>query len=272
MAPRRRRGRSVFVLRAALSKGLEGEVLMRGQRAAKVGAFLLLGAWGAMLSLGAGCDMMKSGSSKKAFNEACVKDTDCESGECATYGSICSKSCTYDKDCGGDLVCRVKDVGTGNQCSRPAGKAPGATATCVNASECQHAKCLKRAEDPAGAGVCSKYCEDAAECPAGMKLCATISDSGALKLCLPGDEKTAATASTTFTAPKPVTTVIKTDAGAPTDAGTTTPTDAGMMPAPTDAGTTPKDAGTPTPTDAGTTPTDAGRTRPIIKLPTPTGN
>jgi hypothetical protein len=50
---------------------------------------------------------------------------------------------------------------------------------------------------------------------------------------------------------------VVTDAGAPTDAGTPAPQDAGS--APVDAGTKPQDAGAP--------PADAGR-RPIIKLPT----
>src|SRR5215471_9172944 len=75
---------------------------------------------GAMMALTvgslAGCNLLKP-KKKGAFNEACQNDIDCESMSCSPYGSICTKDCTYDKDCGGDLVCRAKDIGTGDYCS-----------------------------------------------------------------------------------------------------------------------------------------------------------
>ena len=103
--------------------------------------------------------------------------------------------------------------------------------------------------------ICSKFCADVSDCPEGMKTCESISDSGQVKLCLPGDPSLPAAEKPKFVAPKPK---PLTDAGAPdgggTDAGTPV-VDAGTK---TDAGTTVVDAGTTT--DAGTTVTDAGTT------------
>lgn len=239
------------------------------RRAKRAGAVLMLGAWLALFSAAAGgCDIFKE-KEKKAFAEACVQGADCESLACATYGSICTKDCTYDKDCGGDLVCRVKDTGAGSECSKPFGVAPAATSVCSNASDCQHARCVKKAGE--ATGVCSKTCQELVDCPAGMKICDVIPDTGSVKLCLPGDEATPAAEKPKYTAPKPTPTA-KTDGGVPTDAGGTdastgTGTDAGPK---TDAGTSggtdagPKtDAGTSGGTDAGS---DAGRVRPIIKI------
>src|SRR5689334_20553245 len=69
---------------------------------------------------GAGCSLLKP-KPKKAYNEDCTQDLDCESMTCTTYGSVCSKTCTYNKDCEGGLVCRAKDEGTGQVCSKPVG-------------------------------------------------------------------------------------------------------------------------------------------------------
>lgn len=205
-----------------------------------------------------GCDLLKGKSEKKAFAEACTQAADCESGECATYGSICTKGCTFDKDCGSGLVCRVKDVGTGNECSKPFGIAPGPSASCNAPSECQHAQCLRKVGDATGPGVCSKFCADVSDCPEGMKICESISDSGQLKMCLPGDPAAPAAEKPKFVAPKPKPVA---DAGAPdaggTDAGTTG-ADAGTTGA--DAGTRPTLDGGATATDAGATATDAGTT------------
>jgi hypothetical protein len=213
-----------------------------------------------------GCDLLKSKSEKKAFNEACAQATDCESGECATYGSICTKSCTFDKDCGTGLVCRVKEVGSGNECSKPYGIAPGPSAACNAASECQHAQCLRKVGETTGAGICSKFCSDATDCPDGMKICESISDSGALKMCLPGDPTAPPAARPVFVAPKPK---VVTDAGV--DAATPPPDAAAPKPdaaaPPPDAAAPPPDAAAPPP-DAAAPPPDAGGDggRPKIKI------
>jgi hypothetical protein len=171
----------------------------------------------------------------------------------------------------------VKDVGTGNECSKPFGIAPGPNATCNAPSECQHAQCLRKVGETTGPGICSKFCADVSDCPEGMKNCESISDSGQLKMCLPGDPALPAAEKPKYSAPKPKTLA---DAGAPdgggsTDGGTTT--DAGPKPVAdggttTDAGTT-TDGGTTmdggTTTDGGTRGADAGTTdggRPKIKF------
>jgi hypothetical protein len=212
----------------------------------------LAGVWMVLvMASAAGCDLLKS-KSKKPFGEECATDADCESLECATYGSICTKSCTYDKDCGGSYVCRAKDVGSGNQCSKPSGAAPNGA--CNSSQECQHGICLKKEGQTEVAGVCSKYCEAVGDCPAGMQICDAIS-GGSIKMCIPGDATAPAAERPVFVAPKP-TGPIKPAASAGADAGAK-PGDAGAG-APTDAGATTKpDAAAPA--DAGATATvDAG--------------
>jgi hypothetical protein len=220
-----------------------------GRRAKRAGAILAMGALFALFSASSGgCDMLKSKSEKKAFGEACAQVTDCESGECATYGSICTKSCTLDKDCGAGLVCRVKEVGTGNECSKPYGIAPGPTAACNAASECQHAQCLRKVGEATGPGICSKFCADVTDCPDGMKICESISDSAGLKMCLPGEANAPSAARPVFVAPKPKVT----DGGAPD--GAAPPVDAAAPPV--DAAAPKPDAAAP-PVDAAAPPVDA---------------
>lgn len=254
---------------------------MSERRGVRASAWAMLGFFGVMLALGSGCDLLGS-KKKKAFGEACVADLDCETSECATYGSICSKSCTYDKDCGGDLVCRVRDSGTGGQCAKPAGTPPGANSTCNTASECQNAQCLRRTNEPTSPGICSKYCQDANDCPAGMKICDSISDSGALKLCLPGDASTPASARPVFVAPKPVVKTT-TSAAASASAAPSASASASSIPTPSvtasasasasstasaaDAGAPPSDAGAPPRPDAGASDGGVLKPRPKITIP-----
>jgi hypothetical protein len=149
-------------------------------------------------SLG-GCKLLKP-KEKKAFGAECVTDLDCESLTCSTDGNICSKSCTYDKECAGgtgDLVCRTKGDGTNaNWCSKPIGVAPNGA--CMDSFDCQHNHCLKYVGKQDQPGICSKYCQTADDCPDGMKICINISDSGMLKLCIPGDPKADASAQPKF--------------------------------------------------------------------------
>src|SRR5262245_52418626 len=169
------------------------------RRTGQLGAIGFAGMWLLLfIASAAACDLLKS-KSKKPFGEECATDADCESLECATYGSICTKSCTYDKDCGGSYVCRAKDVGSGNQCSKPAGAAPNAA--CNSSQECQHGICLKKEGETDAPGVCSKYCEAVGDCPGGMKICDAIS-GGTIKMCIPGDESAPAAARPKFVAPK----------------------------------------------------------------------
>lgn len=124
---------------------------------------------------------------KRPFAEACSEDLDCESLQCSQQGGICSKNCTYDAECGGDLVCRGTSD-TGGQCSKALGQAPNGA--CMNGDDCSNGHCLHKVGEDATPGICSKWCQTGADCPDHMKLCAKISDSGLLKFCLPGDEKT----------------------------------------------------------------------------------
>jgi hypothetical protein len=146
-----------------------------GALAASLG---LLGA-----AFGGGCgEKVKAG-----FGDACALDEECATGECAAIGRFCSKGCTYDRECGAGYVCRVRDGRPGNVCSKPQGQPPGGT--CMTAVECQHGRCLHRAGEEDKPGFCSVHCRGPEDCPAGLKACEAVSDSGALKLCLLVDEK-----------------------------------------------------------------------------------
>src|SRR3569832_257636 len=101
---------------------------MNGNWLRKVSGGVGVGVFAALVTASvAGCGLLTP-KQKQAFGTECVTDLDCESLTCSTDGNICSKSCTYDKECAGgtgDLVCRTKGDGTGaNWCSKPVGVAP----------------------------------------------------------------------------------------------------------------------------------------------------
>lgn len=130
-----------------------------------------------------GCKLKST--EKKGLGAECTDDADCSSLTCSTTGNVCSKSCTYDRDCGPALVCRRKDDGTGNWCSKAIGMRPNGA--CMGTEDCDHAQCLKYVGKEDQPGLCTKYCATPDDCPVGMKRCETISDTGLLKVCLPGD-------------------------------------------------------------------------------------
>lgn len=130
-----------------------------------------------------GCSFLKP-KAKKAYAEACATDNDCESMDCAGQGNVCSKPCQYNADCGGTMVCRQKDDGSGEHCAQPVGvKLNG---SCMDPSDCENGHCLKHVGEDNSPGICSRFCTAPADCPDGMKICDTISDTGTLKMCLPG--------------------------------------------------------------------------------------
>ena len=230
----------------------------------------LLGALGLALAVGSGCGL--AGKDKKKFGEDCTKAADCESGECATYGSVCSKTCTYDSECGSGYVCRVRDDGPGSVCSKAQGQAPNGT--CMVPAECDHGHCLKRVGQQDQAGFCSLPCQTANDCPAGMKVCESISDSGGTRYCLPGGESPTAERPKFTPAPRPTTRpgTTTTATTATTTTSTKTPPPAGglgdvELGGKPDAGTPKSDAGTGTP-DAGTK-SDAGTPKPDAGTPKP---
>src|SRR5262245_51339082 len=109
-----------------------------------------------------GCGLLKP-KAKKQFGQECTQDLDCDSLSCATNGNICTKACSYDKDCGGDLVCRRNDDGVGQKCAKAIGLPVGGG--CGVSTDCQHNECLKYVGKEDQPGVCSKYCEGDADCP-----------------------------------------------------------------------------------------------------------
>jgi hypothetical protein len=150
-----------------------------------------------------GCNLLKP-KPKKPLGGDCTDDLGCDSLTCSTVGNICSHSCTYDKDCADvtkDAVCRRKDDGSGQWCSKPVGAPPNGS--CMNGNDCQHNECLKRVGQETQPGICSKYCASPDDCPAGMKICVSISDSGLLKVCIPGDPSTAGSGAASAFAPAP---------------------------------------------------------------------
>src|SRR4051794_31065074 len=111
-----------------------------------VGVFIAL-----MTASVGGCKLLKR--EKLAFGVECKVDLDCDSMTCSTDGNICSKSCTYDSDCGGEIVCRRKDDGTGSWCSKAIGVAPNGA--CMATSDCQHNECLKYVGKEDQPGLCT---------------------------------------------------------------------------------------------------------------------
>jgi hypothetical protein len=178
---------------------------------------------------------------KKAFGEACGDDMECESLTCSPQGGICSKTCNYDKDCGGDLVCHATSESSG-LCSKSIGAAPNGP--CMNGDDCANGSCLHKVGEDSSPGICSKWCSSADDCPAGMKLCMSISDSGSLKFCLPGNDPAA---KPNFGPPKTSTKGAKPGTTKP---ATTPPQATSKVPPPPVARPTPTATPTPTPTPA----------------------
>lgn len=219
-----------------------------------------------LLGLGAmGCGLLKQEEpEKKAFGVACTKDTDCASLQCAATGSICTKSCTYDRDCGDGLVCRAKDTGSGMECSKAQGSKVGAS--CTAATECDHGFCLKKADAPNDPGFCSATCQGPAECPEGYKICDTLTASDTTKMCILGDDRIPIGERPKFTAPtttvKTTTTATATATATATTTATTTATASATATATSTATATPSATATTTATASATTSTG----RPRIKL------
>ncbi len=154
------------------------------QRAQRVGMMMAASLLAAMtVASASGCSFLKP-KDKKAFTETCSLDSDCESLDCAGQGNICSKPCTYNKDCGGGYVCRQKDDGSGDHCAAAVGQLMNGS--CMDPGDCESGHCLKRVGEDNAPGICSRFCAGAEDCPDGMKICNVISDTGVLKMCLPG--------------------------------------------------------------------------------------
>ncbi|MFO0592129.1 MAG: hypothetical protein U0441_31590 [Polyangiaceae bacterium] len=214
----------------------------------------------------AGCKLFNR--SKKQFGEDCTTDLDCDSMECATYGSICTKTCVFDKECGSGYVCRARDGKPGDACAKPTGNATGQN--CTNASECATGNCLKPVgSDASTVGFCSAHCQTDADCPENFKVCHDISDSGGVGFCLPGGGSVAIPGSTAsaipvYVAPRPVTTAKTTTTSTTTTTTTTTP-----VPVPTGNFLHPNGTATATTTAAPTA--TATATTKATATPTATG-
>lgn len=221
-----------------------------------MGASVMAGAFAASMAGSLlGCNLLKP---KKAYGESCTMPTDCVSMDCVSYGSVCTKDCIYDKDCGDGWVCRQKEDGPGEHCAKPVGAAPNGT--CMDASDCQNGHCLKRVGQDMMPGVCSKFCTSPDDCPAGMKICDLINDTAVNKMCIPGDAAAPVAQRPVFSQPaikKPVVT------GQPAFAPKPTATTPVIAPTPTVA------APTPTPTPVATTPPPTGKPTLVIKPRTP---
>ena len=184
------------------------KAMQRAQRTGVVAAASLLAMMAAASA--SGCGFLKRSQANKAFAETCSLDSDCASLDCVGQGNICSKPCTYNKDCGGAFVCRQKDDGSGDHCAAAVGQP--ANGGCMDPSDCESGHCLKRVGEDASPGICSRFCLGPEECPDGMKICDVISDTGVLKMCLPGGAGTpvakfGTVPRTAVTAPKPTATV-----------------------------------------------------------------
>lgn len=204
--------------------------MQRAQRTGVVAASLLAMMTAAIVS---GCGFLKKTEGNKAFAETCSLDSDCASHDCVGQGNICSKPCTYNKDCGGGYVCRQKDDGSGDHCASAVGQT--INGSCMDPSDCESGHCLKRVGQDASPGICSRFCLAPEDCPDGMKVCDTISDTGVLKMCLPGGAGVPVAqfgtvprkTTTTTTTPKPTATVppatTTTTQGSPIISRTATP-------------------------------------------------
>jgi len=127
---------------------------------------------------------------KGALGADCNDASDCESALCSEATGVCSKACTYDKDCTGGLICHAMND-THNECNKPEGQQVGGS--CMNGGDCANGICLHYVGKEAQPGICSKYCQAPDDCPNNYKICDKISDLGLLKVCIPGDPAKAAT-------------------------------------------------------------------------------
>ena len=238
-----------------------------------LGALALLAVLLPLSSL-AGCKLLNR--EKKQFGEDCTTDTDCDSLECATYGSVCTKTCVYDKECGSGYVCRARDGKPGDACSKPTGNPTGSV--CQGASECQSGNCLKPVGQSDGAGFCSGHCETEADCPENYKFCHSISDSGAVGFCLPGGGGSTnipgnQPEAPKFVAPRPVATrTITTTSSTTTTTTTPTPTQTAtgnfLLPNPSGtASTKPVTSATATATSTATSKPTASSTSTVKRPP-----
>jgi|HubBroStandDraft_6_1064221.scaffolds.fasta_scaffold687350_2 hypothetical protein len=164
---------------------------MNGKRwLSKVGGWVGAGAVVALVATG--CGMLKKAPPKK-FGEPCTSAVDCDGfpqASCNTArGGICTKVCAADSDCGGALVCASDPTGTGASCSTNVAGLAAVGGVCDDPSECDHGPCLRKGEEPKG--FCSERCKTSADCAAGFKVCTTINDMGAQKVCLPGADANA---------------------------------------------------------------------------------
>jgi hypothetical protein len=160
----------------------------RGRVIRRFVAALVFGAFAALsVSSVEGCKPKQKG----ALGADCNDASDCDSALCSEATGVCSKACTYDKDCGGSLVCHAMSD-THNECNKSQGQAVGGS--CMNGGDCANGICLHYVGKEAQPGICSKYCQTTDECPNNYKICDKITDLGLLKVCIPGDPKTASSA------------------------------------------------------------------------------
>ena len=131
-----------------------------------------------------GCKLLKP-KPKKEFAADCSSDIDCESMKCQKHGNMCSKTCQYDADCGGEYVCREESTSNAFYCAKKEGTDIGGP--CANRDDCNRGECLHRIGEEDKPGICSGHCKTSADCPAHFKTCESISDSGGVHLCLPGE-------------------------------------------------------------------------------------
>ncbi|MFO0760942.1 MAG: hypothetical protein U0359_30980 [Byssovorax sp.] len=206
------------------------------------GASVMAGAFAAAMAGSLlGCNLLRP---KKAYGESCTMNTDCASMDCVAEGSMCTKDCVYDRDCGDGNVCRQKEETPGDHCAKPIGNP--AAGTCMNSGDCQNGHCLKRVGEDMLPGICSRFCVTPDDCPAGMKICDKINDTAVNKMCIPGDAAAPVAQRPSFVQPtvkKPVTPGQPAFTARP---AITTPTPVVTTPAPTPQPTTPPPTGKPT--------------------------
>jgi hypothetical protein len=86
-----------------------------------------------------------------------------------------------------------------NECAKAVDQPVGGQ--CDNGGKCSNGLCLHEVGKETQPGICSKYCQTNDDCPTGYKMCSSISDSGLIKVCLPGDPKAAGSSGKKFGKP-----------------------------------------------------------------------